>query len=141
VGVYNSRMTRGEFLTAIAGAAIAVKAVAHTELDGSVPKQKRLLVIEVKSPASQQALTGLKEALRPYEQRYGVEFLIFEEGLRIVDPAAPRTPSVPVDITYTSGDVEYVERRSFRPDEIAQLVRPRQRSNSFGLAARFLENS
>lgn len=82
-------MTRSEFMAAIVGGAVAVKAVASTEADGSAPKTKRLLVIEMDSFLSPEEHEHCKGYLKSYEDRYGVEFLILDHGMRIVDPNGP----------------------------------------------------
>jgi len=82
-------MTRPEFLAALIGGATAVKAVAETMPDGSAPKAKRLLVIECDHALSADHMVHIKQTLAPYEERYGIEFMVLDSSLRVVDPNAP----------------------------------------------------
>lgn len=82
-------MTRPEFLAALIGGATAVKAVAETTPEGTAPKTKRLLVIEFPDHLSTEWTIRVKDCLKRYEERYGVEFMVLSGGARIVDPSAP----------------------------------------------------
>lgn len=84
-------VTRSEFMSALLGGATAIKEVAATEKDGSPPSGKRLLAIETDAILSRHTVESMQEALKPFAERYGVEFMILHSGVRLVDPQLPRT--------------------------------------------------
>jgi len=79
-------MTRPEFLAALTGGAITVKAVAETEHNGEPSKKKRLLVIQYDGWLDANHREQFKAVLAPYEKRYSIEFMILDCSVRIVDP-------------------------------------------------------
>ena len=79
-------MTRPEFLSALIGGAAAVRAVAETERNGEPSKKKRLLAIQYEGYLDESNREKFRAALRPYEQRYGIEFMILDRTVRILDP-------------------------------------------------------
>lgn len=85
-------MTRTEFLKSVITGATAVKAIGATMPDGSAPKNKRLLAIEIDMFLGADQYAAIRRQLAKYEERYGVEFMILSGGMRVVDPSIP-TPA------------------------------------------------
>jgi hypothetical protein len=75
-------VTRSEFFKTI-GIGPSVASVLKVE-SIKIGGEKALAAVVYPGSLSQQAVQNIKNALRPYEERHNIDFMVFSEGMRPV---------------------------------------------------------